>query len=135
MTDLKCTVAPSVPIAPTFDSFGVTHYATGSIPTHQRRASRNIREFLAADGIEWTAFELDEGEPVPDLPTFDALWVMGGPMDVWEVDEHPWLTDDSAIKRAVVERRMPFFGFCLGHQLWPWRSVLRWGPQPAQRSG
>ena len=77
-----------------------------------------FREFLAADGIEWTAFELDEGEPIPDLSTFDALWVMGGPMDVWEVDEHPWLTDEvSAIKRAVVERRMPFFGFCLGHQL------------------
>ena len=32
-----------------------------------------FREFLAADGIEWTAFELDEGEPVPDVSAFDAL--------------------------------------------------------------
>ena len=43
-----------------------------------------FRDFLREDGIEWTAVELDEGEPIPALDAYDALWVMGGPMDVWE---------------------------------------------------
>ena len=77
-----------------------------------------FRDFLREDGIGWTAVELDAGEPIPDLGRFDALWVMGGPMDVWEDDAHPWLEPErAAIREAVVERKMPFFGFCLGHQL------------------
>ena len=77
-----------------------------------------FRDFLREDGIEWTAVELDEDEPIPDLGGYDALWVMGGPMDVWEDDIHPWLEPErQAIHEAVVERKMPFFGFCLGHQL------------------
>ena len=77
-----------------------------------------FRDFLREDGIEWDAVELDEGEAIPELDGYDALWVMGGPMDVWEDDTHPWLEPERrAIREAVVERKMPFFGFCLGHQL------------------
>ena len=77
-----------------------------------------FRDFLRADGIEWHVVELDQGEHIPDLGAYDALWVMGGPMDVWEDDAHPWLAPErAAIREAVVERRMPFLGFCLGHQL------------------
>jgi GMP synthase-like glutamine amidotransferase len=77
-----------------------------------------LRDFLAEDGIEWQAVELDEGEAVPDLDDFDALWVMGGPMDVWEEDAHPWMaTEKEIIRNAVADRGMPYLGFCLGHQL------------------
>ncbi len=77
-----------------------------------------FRDFMREDGVEWRAVELDAGEPIPDLGDYDALWVMGGPMDVWEDDLHPWLeAERAAIRESVVERRMPFFGFCLGHQL------------------
>ena len=48
-----------------------------------------FRDFMADDGIEWQAVELDEGEPIPDLDGFDVLISMGGPMDVWQKDEHP----------------------------------------------
>ncbi len=77
-----------------------------------------FRAFLAADGVAWDAVELDEGEAIPPLEGYDALWVMGGPMDVWEEDQHPWLKPEKeAIRRAVAERKMPFLGLCLGHQL------------------
>ena len=77
-----------------------------------------FRDYMQDAGIRWQAVELDAGEPIPDLGGYDALWVMGGPMDVWQEDEHPWLAPEkAAIREAVVERRMPFFGFCLGHQL------------------
>jgi len=77
-----------------------------------------LRDFLKEDGHEWVCVELDEGEPLPAIDTFDALWVLGGPMDVWEEDEHPWLIEEKKyIYNAVAERGVPFLGLCLGHQL------------------
>ncbi len=77
-----------------------------------------LRRFLAEDGHEWVPVELDEGETPPSLDGFGALWVMGGPMDVWEEDKHPWLIAEKALIREAVEvRGMPYLGLCLGHQL------------------
>lgn len=77
-----------------------------------------LRRFLAEDGHEWSAVELDAGEAIPRLEDFDALWVMGGPMDVWDVNEHPWLVEEKqAIAKWVTELQRPFLGLCLGHQL------------------
>ncbi len=77
-----------------------------------------FRRFLEEDGHSWMSVELDEGEALPALDGFDGLWVMGGPMDVWQEDAHPWLVaEKSYIREAVAERGMPFLGLCLGHQL------------------
>ncbi len=77
-----------------------------------------LREYARADGVELDAIELDAGESIPDLGSYDALWVMGGPMDVWQEEEHPWLAaEKAAIGEAVVERGLPYLGLCLGHQL------------------
>lgn len=62
--------------------------------------------------------ELDEGQPIPSLDGFDLLAVMGGPMDVWQETEHPWLVaEKAAIRRWVVKMQRPYLGICLGHQL------------------
>ncbi len=77
-----------------------------------------FRDFFKEDGFEVTTVELDEGDSIPDLDEFDALWVMGGPMDVWDEDRHPWLIEEkTAIRKAVNELKMPYVGICLGHQL------------------
>ena len=77
-----------------------------------------LRDFLRSDGVEWTAVELDEGEPIPPLEDYDAMWVMGGPMDVWDVEDCPWLVPEKrAIRSWVRELQRPFLGLCLGHQL------------------
>ncbi len=77
-----------------------------------------FREFMAADGIRWDPVELDEGEPIPDLAPYDAMISMGGPMDVWQETEFPWLAHEKeAIHEAVRVRKLPFLGVCLGHQL------------------
>ena len=78
----------------------------------------SFRRFLDEDGHEWTPVELDNGERLPALDGFDALWVMGGPMDVWDESKYPWLRLEKAlIQEAVAVRGMPFLGLCLGHQL------------------
>lgn len=78
----------------------------------------SLRRFLEQDNIEWDAVELDAGEGIPALEDYDALWVMGGPMDVWDVEEHPWLVPEkAAIRRWVKELKKPYLGLCLGHQL------------------
>ena len=51
-----------------------------------------FRKFLKEDGHSWDAIELDEGEALPDsIDGYDALWVLGGPMDTWQEDSHPLL--------------------------------------------
>jgi len=78
----------------------------------------SFRDYLKEDGHTWDTVELDEGEQLPSLDGYDGLWVLGGPMDVWQEDEHPWLVAEKKfIREAVEERGMPYFGLCLGHQL------------------
>jgi GMP synthase-like glutamine amidotransferase len=73
---------------------------------------------LAADGLVPTVVQLDRGDAIPDLSRFDILMAMGGPMDVWQEDEFPWLKDEkAAIRDWVAEFDKPFLGVCLGHQL------------------
>lgn len=78
-----------------------------------------FRSFLTEDGHSWDTVELDQGQALPDdLNGYDALWVLGGPMDVWQEDAHPWLKAEKAlIRKAVEELGMPYLGLCLGHQL------------------
>jgi GMP synthase-like glutamine amidotransferase len=76
-----------------------------------------FRNFLKADGGSWDAVELDAGAAIPSFDGYDALWVMGGPMDVWQEDAHPWLVAEKRAIREWVSAGRPFLGVCLGHQL------------------
>lgn len=77
-----------------------------------------FRRYLAEAGVSWDAVELDQGDDIPVLASYDMLWVMGGPMDVWDVDDYPWLIPEKeAIRDWVLTTRKPFLGVCLGHQL------------------
>jgi GMP synthase-like glutamine amidotransferase len=78
-----------------------------------------FRRFWTEAGVRWTTIELDAGEPIPtNLSAYEALVVMGGPMDVWQTQEHPWLIPEiAAIRQFVVELGKPYLGVCLGHQL------------------
>lgn len=77
-----------------------------------------FRDFWARDGHEWHAVDFGAGGTIPDLRPYDLLVVMGGPMDVWQEDEHPWLVPEkTAIRRWVREMGRPYLGVCLGHQL------------------
>ena len=77
-----------------------------------------FRDFAESQNISFHEVDLHAGEKIPELRDYDALWVMGGSMNVWEEDKYPWLIDEKvAIRQAVKDLKMPFLGICLGHQL------------------
>ncbi len=78
----------------------------------------SFRQLLAEDGHETYTVHVNRNEELPNIELFDALWVLGGPMDVWQEEEYPWLVAEKAyIRHAVEGVGIPYFGLCLGHQL------------------
>jgi GMP synthase-like glutamine amidotransferase len=78
-----------------------------------------FRDFWTKSGDSWHAVELDEGDRIPPLEDFDLLVVMGGPMDVWQEDLHPWLfAEKAAIRRWVKDLGRPYLGICLATNCW-----------------
>lgn len=77
-----------------------------------------FRDFFKADRLIWDTVELDGGQSIPDVAGYDLMVVMGGPQDVWQEKEFPWLiAEKAAIRKFVVDLGRPFLGICLGHQL------------------
>lgn len=75
-------------------------------------------DFLRERGTELDVVMLHQGEEIPSLAPYDFLLVMGGAMDVWETETHPWLVDEKrAIREWAINRNRPFLGICLGLQL------------------
>ena len=57
-------------------------------------------------------------------------------MDVWDVEDHPWLIEEKrAIRRWVRELDRPFLGLCLGHQLLADALAGTCGPQRPSEIG
>ncbi len=85
---------------------------------HDAEHPGEFRRLLDEDGHNWDAINLHAGEAIPSLDNYEGLWVLGGPMDVWQEDEYPWLVAEKALIRDAVENRgMSYLGLCLGHQL------------------
>jgi GMP synthase-like glutamine amidotransferase len=78
-----------------------------------------ILDLMQKDKFNLTTIELDEGEKIPaNLSQFDGMFCMGGPMDTWMEDDHPWLIEEKKkIKEFIINLEKPYLGFCLGCQL------------------
>lgn len=78
-----------------------------------------FRDLMRAAEISWDTihFNLDHRIPT-DINKYSGLLSLGGPMDVWEKDRYPWITEEeNFIRKWVLEYKKPFLGICLGHQL------------------
>jgi len=75
-------------------------------------------KFMKEDNIKIDTVELDENEKIPNLDPYDAMIVMGGPMDTWQEETYPWLkSEKEAIHKFVCVNKKPYLGLCLGAQL------------------
>ena len=77
-----------------------------------------IEEWLVARGhtLSCTRFYADEAPPV-NSGGFDWLIVMGGPMNVYQYDAHPWLSSEKHLIREAITAGKRVLGICLGAQL------------------
>jgi GMP synthase-like glutamine amidotransferase len=76
-----------------------------------------IAPWLCAGGHRVSGTRLYAGEAPPHDMAFDALIVMGGPMNIYEYDQHPWLRGEKALIRSAVDAGKRVLGICLGAQL------------------
>lgn len=77
-----------------------------------------FEQFCHDAGIAVDTVELEKGDSFPNVENYAALWVMGGPMNVSDEAEFPWLVDEKAlIREAVQNLHLPYIGVCLGAQL------------------
>jgi GMP synthase-like glutamine amidotransferase len=77
-----------------------------------------FEQFCYEAGITVDVVELEKGDKFPSLEGYSALWVMGGPMNVGDSDDYPWLLEEKVlIRHAVEDLNLPYMGVCLGAQL------------------
>jgi GMP synthase-like glutamine amidotransferase len=77
----------------------------------------NIGVWAAQRGHTVTHTRLDLDERLPAIDAFDLLAVMGGPMNIYEHDQYPWLVREKEFIRAAIDRGRFVLGVCLGAQL------------------
>jgi GMP synthase (glutamine-hydrolysing) len=86
---------------------------------HQRDAGPGVFAEAVRDAggqlDEWTLAE--RPQPPAHPLGYDAVLVLGGAMNVDEVDRHGWIVEEEALLRELLEREVPLLGLCLGGQL------------------
>ena len=72
---------------------------------------------LEAAGHQVQTVLLFEDAPVPPSDAFDAWIIMGGPMNVEQMDDYAWLAPERRLIVELVADDRPIMGVCLGAQL------------------
>jgi GMP synthase (glutamine-hydrolysing) len=73
---------------------------------------------VAARGFGLEAWSSASAAPLPrPLEDYGAVLVFGGSMHADQDDRHPWLRDEDALLRRLLELGVPTLGVCLGVQL------------------
>ncbi|MEE8450831.1 MAG: gamma-glutamyl-gamma-aminobutyrate hydrolase family protein [Thermoguttaceae bacterium] len=77
-----------------------------------------IETALTEAGLPWEYLKLFRGIPrQPDISQSAGMVVLGGPMNVDQTDEFPFLAAEIDWIREAVDRGLPVLGVCLGSQL------------------
>lgn len=76
-----------------------------------------FREELDKRGLRYREVNLYEGEIPKNLDGCGGLIIMGGPMNVYEETEYPFLKDEDGLIKEALAKKMPMVGICLGAQL------------------
>ncbi len=77
----------------------------------------NIEVWAKNRGHSITQSLLYNNEELPDMNDFDWLFIMGGSMNIYEVDKYPWLAEEkNFIAKAITSKKI-VLGVCLGSQL------------------
>jgi GMP synthase-like glutamine amidotransferase len=76
-----------------------------------------IEEHLRAEKLPYSLIDLKKGEAAPHISTFTHLVIMGGPMAVYEMEQHPFLKDETLLIESAIKANKHVLGVCLGAQM------------------
>ena len=76
-----------------------------------------LGDFIKSSGYKVEIAELAKGDSLPSLSECDWIISLGGPMNVYEEDEYPFLGLEDEFLRGAIEKKVPTLGICLGAQM------------------
>ncbi len=76
-----------------------------------------IADWAAKRGHSLVISRLYAGEVLPSVDVFDWLLIMGGPMNVYQEQQYPWLAAEKACIDQALAAGKTLLGICLGAQL------------------
>jgi GMP synthase (glutamine-hydrolysing) len=90
---------------------------------------------LEEEGMPTQALDAWEEGAWPEPDEFSGVLVMGGAMNVDQVDRHPYLANERELLRKVIDAGVPLMGVCLGAQLIARALDQPVVPAPASKCG
>lgn len=95
-----------------------------------------LENTFAEAGLTYRYADMFNDPPVTiSTSELAGLVVMGGPMNVDEVSEYPWLAREVAWIGQAIEDQVPMLGVCLGAQLLAKACGARVFPNPVKEIG
>ena len=76
-----------------------------------------LEQWLESARFPFHVHHFYEAEQGPTAAAYDWLVILGGPMNVDDEEEHPWLKAEKEFLRAWIAGGKPVLGLCLGSQL------------------
>ena len=77
----------------------------------------SIEEWVSSSGHSLSSTRFFKDSTLPDIADIDWLIIMGGPMNIHEEDQYPWLKDEKQFIRQAIDSGKIVMGICLGSQL------------------
>ena len=74
-------------------------------------------DWLDEHGYKWSLVRLFQNEALPTLNCFDWLIVLGGPMNVDDINAYPWLAPEKVLVKQAINAGKICLGICLGSQM------------------
>ncbi|MCS1351839.1 type 1 glutamine amidotransferase [Mechercharimyces sp. CAU 1602] len=76
-----------------------------------------ISQWASSRKYTLSSTKLYSGEYLPSLSTVDMIVIMGGPMNVYEDEQYPWLVQEKEWLKEAIQQQKLILGICLGAQL------------------
>lgn len=76
-----------------------------------------IEEYLRAEKLPYSIIDLKKGETAPPISTVTHFVIMGGPMAVYEMEQYPFLENETLLIESAIKANKHVLGVCLGAQM------------------
>lgn len=76
-----------------------------------------IEDWCVLNGHQVTYTRFFADEDIPKSDSYDWLIIMGGPMSIFDEENHPWLKPEKAAIMEAIHQNKTILGICLGSQL------------------